>query len=154
MDFMRTIASNRLDRRAGSLPRGAATVRFARRGRRRPIPEPKEDSSFQQLLDAANAVVTVKMKALADARTNAYLGEERTGSGVVIAPSGLVLTIGYLVLEADSVDHRHEHGAHDSRDRGRLRPRDRFRVAAPHRLARREADPPRHLEGHRASSID
>ena len=69
-----------------------------------PNPGAKEDSSFQQLLDAANAVVTVKMRALADARTNAYLGEERTGSGVIIAPSGLVLTIGYLILEADTVD--------------------------------------------------
>ena len=29
---------------------------------------------------------------------------ERTGSGILIAPSGLVLTIGYLILEADQVE--------------------------------------------------
>jgi S1-C subfamily serine protease len=38
-----------------------------------------------------------------DARTAESLGTERTGSGVVIDDDGLVLTIGYLVLEADSV---------------------------------------------------
>jgi S1-C subfamily serine protease len=70
-----------------------------------PGPAPKESpSALQQLTDAANAVVMVKMKALPDARTNEFLGEERIGSGVIIAPSGLVLTIGYLILEADTVD--------------------------------------------------
>jgi S1-C subfamily serine protease len=41
--------------------------------------------------------------ALDDARSNATLGRVRQGSGVVIGPDGLVLTIGYLVLEADQV---------------------------------------------------
>ena len=58
----------------------------------------------QQLMDAAHAVVAVKVKALANARSNATLGPERTGSGVVFAPQNLVLTIGYLVLEADQVE--------------------------------------------------
>lgn len=49
------------------------------------------------------AVVRVKTVALPDARTSPYLGDERDGSGVVIGNDGLVLTIGYLVLEADSV---------------------------------------------------
>ncbi len=31
-------------------------------------------------------------------------GSQRSGSGVLIAPSGLVLTIGYLILEADEVE--------------------------------------------------
>ena len=31
-------------------------------------------------------------------------GTERSGSGILIAPSGLVLTIGYLILEADQVE--------------------------------------------------
>src|ERR1700688_1310988 len=66
---------------------------------------PKEDASkYQSLVDAANAVVTVRMKALANARSSATLGDERIGSGVAIAPSGLVLPIGYLILEADSVE--------------------------------------------------
>jgi serine protease Do len=60
--------------------------------------------AYQNLVDAANAVVTVSMKAIPNARSIATLGEERTGSGVAIAPSGLVLTIGYLILEAESVE--------------------------------------------------
>jgi S1-C subfamily serine protease len=39
-----------------------------------------------------------------DARTAETLGRERNGSGVLIDESGLVVTIGYLVLEASSVD--------------------------------------------------
>jgi S1-C subfamily serine protease len=38
-----------------------------------------------------------------DAFTAAILGTERIGSGVVINDSGLVLTIGYLITEADSI---------------------------------------------------
>ena len=69
-----------------------------------PTPAASQDASYQHLVDAANAVVTVKTKALPGARSNATLGSERAGSGITIAPSGLVLTIGYLILEADSVD--------------------------------------------------
>ena len=39
-----------------------------------------------------------------DARSIATLGRERQGSGVLIGDDGLVLTIGYLILEADHVD--------------------------------------------------
>jgi S1-C subfamily serine protease len=46
----------------------------------------------------------VKVKALANARSNESLGEERVGSGVLIGNDGLVLTIGYLILEADQVE--------------------------------------------------
>ena len=56
--------------------------------------------------DAPNplaAVVRVKSQSLPDARTAPYLGDERDGSGVLIGKDGLILTIGYLVLEADSV---------------------------------------------------
>jgi S1-C subfamily serine protease len=63
-----------------------------------------EDASYQQLIDAANAVVGVKVKALANARSNESLGRERSGSGVLIGRDGLVLTIGYLILEADQVE--------------------------------------------------
>jgi serine protease Do len=52
---------------------------------------------------AANAVVGVQVLALEDARSNATLGRARQGSGVVIGDDGLVLTIGYLVLEAEQV---------------------------------------------------
>jgi serine protease Do len=67
--------------------------------------QPKEDpSAYQHLVDAARAVVGVKVKALANARSARTLGTERTGSGVLFAPQGLVLTIGYLILEADQVE--------------------------------------------------
>ena len=48
------------------------------------------------------AVVGVHARIPADARTAAVLGTEREGSGVVIGEDGLVLTIGYLIMEAES----------------------------------------------------
>jgi serine protease Do len=67
-------------------------------------PAKAEEASYQQLVTAANAVVGVRTKALSNARSTDSLGADRNGSGVLIAPSGLVLTIGYLILEADHVD--------------------------------------------------
>lgn len=52
---------------------------------------------------AAAAVVGVRAKAVEDARSSRTLGGAREGSGVVIDGEGLVLTIGYLILEADQV---------------------------------------------------
>ena len=69
-----------------------------------PAATTQDPAAYQHLVDAANAVVGVKTKALANARSNLTLGPERMGSGVLIAPSGLVLTIGYLILEADQVE--------------------------------------------------
>jgi serine protease Do len=68
-------------------------------------PQPAHsNAAYQHLIDAANAAVTVKSKALSNARSNKTLGDERIGAGVLIAPEGLVLTIGYLILEADQVE--------------------------------------------------
>jgi serine protease Do len=65
----------------------------------------KEDpSAYQHLVDAARSVVGIKVKALANARSSRNLGAERAGSGVLFGPQGLVLTIGYLILEADQVE--------------------------------------------------
>lgn len=51
------------------------------------------------------AVVGLEATILPEARTAEYLGARRQGSGVVIdATEGLVLTIGYVVLEAAAVD--------------------------------------------------
>jgi S1-C subfamily serine protease len=52
----------------------------------------------------AFSVVKVQVKAVADARSNTTLGGERDGTGIVIDSSGLILTIGYLVQEAESVN--------------------------------------------------
>jgi S1-C subfamily serine protease len=46
------------------------------------------------------AVVRVHTEIPAEARTAAFLGTKRDGSGVVIDDAGLVVTIGYLVTEA------------------------------------------------------
>ena len=47
-----------------------------------------------------DAVVGVRAVIPEDAHTAEVLGTQRAGSGVVIAADGLVLTIGYLILEA------------------------------------------------------
>ena len=49
------------------------------------------------------SVVAVRAKIPQDAFTATALGTEREGSGVVIRDDGLVLTIGYLVTEADEI---------------------------------------------------
>jgi S1-C subfamily serine protease len=50
------------------------------------------------------SVVKLTVKTVPDARSARSLGPEREGTGVVIDSSGLVLTIGYLVTEADTVE--------------------------------------------------
>ena len=50
------------------------------------------------------AVVALESIVPAEARTAAALGTTRQGSGVVIDDAGLVLTIGYLILEAESIE--------------------------------------------------
>jgi S1-C subfamily serine protease len=49
------------------------------------------------------AIVKVATRATPGARSADSLGEEREGTGVVIGDNGLVLTIGYLIVEADDV---------------------------------------------------
>lgn len=64
-------------------------------------PNPK-DYGFD--LDAAlAAVVSLKSTVPEDAFTAGILGTERAGSGVLIDRSGLVLTIGYLITEAETI---------------------------------------------------
>ncbi|MGH8850231.1 MAG: S1C family serine protease [Casimicrobiaceae bacterium] len=50
------------------------------------------------------AIVKVQARALPDARSAGTLGTEREGTGIVIDADGLILTIGYLIVEADQVD--------------------------------------------------
>ena len=57
-------------------------------------------------IDAARlfaAIVKVSARAVPDARSSSTLGDDREGTGVVIGDNGLILTIGYLVIEADEV---------------------------------------------------
>lgn len=62
------------------------------------------DADVQALTVAQSAVVGIRVTAVDDARSIESLGQQRMGSGVVIGADGLVLTIGYLILEADRVD--------------------------------------------------
>ena len=59
---------------------------------------------------ASDAVVGIRATAVDGARSASTLGQEREGSGVVITADGLVLTIGYLVLEAEAVEIRPDDG--------------------------------------------
>ena len=61
---------------------------------------PPDDSRMQI---AVRAVVGVAAQIPETARSARSLGTERQGSGVVIGSDGLVLTVGYLILEASRV---------------------------------------------------
>ena len=50
-----------------------------------------------------SAVVSLRTEVPDDAFTAQVLGTERAGSGVVISDNGLVLTIGYLITEAETI---------------------------------------------------
>jgi serine protease Do len=63
----------------------------------------EEAISTDGIKRASAAVVGVLAKAVDNATSNVTLGPVRQGSGVVIGADGLVLTIGYLILEADQV---------------------------------------------------
>jgi serine protease Do len=52
---------------------------------------------------ALSGLVKLKTVASPKARSNATLGNEREGNGILLSPR-LVLTIGYLILEADEVE--------------------------------------------------
>ena len=71
-----------------------------------PDPEvaPPAARTQPELTVDALSVVKVKSKAVANARTNRSLGPQREGTGVVIDSDGLVLTIGYLIVEAETVE--------------------------------------------------
>lgn len=66
--------------------------------------EPSAAATLAALTKASEAVYAVQARVGANARSAETLGRQRSGSGVVIGPDGLVLTIGYLVMEADQVE--------------------------------------------------
>lgn len=54
--------------------------------------------------DLLASVVRIKTVINPDARTTQNLGREREGSGIVIDENGLILTIGYLMVEAHTAE--------------------------------------------------
>ena len=65
--------------------------------------QPDQSDYNFDLERALRSVVGLRANVPADAFTAGTLGTERTGNGVVIREDGLVLTIGYLVTEAETV---------------------------------------------------
>jgi len=59
------------------------------------------DQSAEEIL---KAVVKIRAVVPKDARTASTLGTEREGHGVVIDSDGLIVTIGYLIAEAESIE--------------------------------------------------
>jgi S1-C subfamily serine protease len=64
---------------------------------------PKPEELSFDLHSALAAMLLLRAEAPEDAFTAAVLGTERVGNGVVIRPDGLVLTIGYLIAEAETI---------------------------------------------------
>ncbi len=69
-----------------------------------PPPAPALSDQSRALQRAQQAVLGVQAVAVDEARSARTLGRARQGSGVLISQDGLVLTIGYLVLEAEQVE--------------------------------------------------
>jgi S1-C subfamily serine protease len=67
-----------------------------------PVRPNPEDFEFD-LQTALDSVVSLRSQIPEDALTASALGTERAGHGVVIADDGLVVTIGYLITEAESL---------------------------------------------------
>jgi len=65
--------------------------------------QPKPAELAFDLNAALESVVTVHAEIPEDAFTASILGTERIGNGVVIREDGLILTIGYLITEAQSI---------------------------------------------------
>jgi len=64
-----------------------------------PAPRPGPERTVDAL-----SVVKLRSKAFVGARSARTLGPQREGTGVVLDSKGLVLTIGYLILEAETVE--------------------------------------------------
>lgn len=68
------------------------------------LQEPLDVSHISFDIDARlRSIVGVETQIDSDAHTAPYLGTHREGSGIVIDDQGLVLTIGYLILETGAI---------------------------------------------------
>ncbi len=65
--------------------------------------QPRPERYGFNLDDQLRAVVSIKANVPPDAFTAPLLGTERSGNGVLITKKGLILTIGYLVTEAETL---------------------------------------------------
>ena len=65
--------------------------------------QPNDSDVSFDLDQVLSGIVFVRAEVPDDAFTAQVLGTERTGNGVVIDESGLILTVGYVVTEADKI---------------------------------------------------
>jgi S1-C subfamily serine protease len=65
--------------------------------------QPKPEDYTYDLDHALSSVVALRTTVPADAFTAETLGTERAGNGVIIRGNGLVLTVGYLITEAETI---------------------------------------------------
>jgi len=65
--------------------------------------QPNPEETAFDLGAALDAAVMLRTEIPEDAFTATILGTERAGNGVVIRDDGLILTIGYLITEAESI---------------------------------------------------
>lgn len=66
-------------------------------------PSPPAAADPAAIKAAVESVVRLHAEVPGDARSSATLGPKREGNGIVIDDAGLVLTIGYLIVEASAV---------------------------------------------------
>jgi len=84
----------------------ALPVPIAAHGATPEAPEPKAAAANAEAPDPGRffqSIVKVRARAVPNARSSVSLGQEREGTGVIIGDDGLILTIGYLIVEADEV---------------------------------------------------
>lgn len=86
---------------AGSMTFAGIAVEDSSRTRAQKTQQPQVEREAEDVLAA---VVRIKMTAIPNARSNATLGPSREGTGVVIDERGHVVTIGYIVIEAESIE--------------------------------------------------
>lgn len=67
------------------------------------LPAHAQDKAAREAEETLSAIVRVKAKIVPNARSAATLGMQREGSGVLIR-EGYVLTIGYLVIESETIE--------------------------------------------------
>src|SRR5262245_17237356 len=99
--------------------RKAPLMRIIRRGNRRPslwgrmvfaaagvalVASSHATAQSNAADELLSAVVQLKTYINPDGRTVKGLGQQRNGSGIVIDDKGLILTIGYLMVEAQSAE--------------------------------------------------
>lgn len=65
---------------------------------------PSAQAMIEALTRAHDSVVGIQVSVAEDARSTETLGRVRRGSGAIIGNDGLVLTIGYLLIDADTVE--------------------------------------------------